>query len=154
MKKTKMEKGITLVALIITIVILLILAAVAISSITNDGILRYATNAAKDYNQAVANEQGILGYYENYLKNMTVGETVSTITFTINSEEYTAKEGMTWRQWIDSPDYDSYSEEYGNFYSDGNVCIMTDDGHYVGDGAGGWPTPEDPIIAGFSYDLR
>ena len=35
-RKTKMENGITLIALIITIVVLLILAAVAIASITKD----------------------------------------------------------------------------------------------------------------------
>ena len=67
-RKTKIEKGITLIALIITIVVLLILAAVAISSITNDGILQYAQNAAKDYNQAVKNEQltleGLMGFLD------------------------------------------------------------------------------------------
>ena len=36
------QKGITLVALIITIVVLLILAGVAIGAIKNDGILQYA----------------------------------------------------------------------------------------------------------------
>ena len=66
-EKTKMEKGITLIALIITIVVLLILAAVAISSIQNDGILHYAQNAAKDYNQAAKNEQYALDYLESYL---------------------------------------------------------------------------------------
>jgi len=64
-----MERGITLIALIITIVVLLILAAVAISSITNDGILSYAQNAAKDYNQAVKNEQEMLQEYMNFLNN-------------------------------------------------------------------------------------
>ena len=67
-RKTRMEKGITLIALIITIVVLLILAAVAISSITNDGILSYATNATKDYNQASKNEQTMLQDYLDYLK--------------------------------------------------------------------------------------
>ncbi len=67
MKSTKTNKGITLVALIITIVVLLILAAVAISSITNDGILHYAQNAASSYNQAQRNEAGILEGYLDYL---------------------------------------------------------------------------------------
>ncbi len=67
MKSTKTNKGITLIALIITIVVLLILAAVAISSITNDGILRYAQNAADAYNQAQKNEAGILDGYLGYL---------------------------------------------------------------------------------------
>jgi len=73
MKKTRMEKGITLIALIITIVVLLILAAVAISSITNDGILQYAQNAAKDYNQAMADEQQMLQQYVNFLNNGSTG---------------------------------------------------------------------------------
>jgi len=67
MKKTRMEKGITLIALIITIVVLLILAAVAISSITNDGILGYATNATSQYNKAQKDEQYYLDYYGAYL---------------------------------------------------------------------------------------
>jgi len=69
MKKTKAEKGITLIALIITIVVLLILAAVAISSIQNDGILHYAKNAADNWNKAVQNEANMLGDYLNYLNN-------------------------------------------------------------------------------------
>ena len=72
-RKSKAQKGITLVALIITIVVLLILAAVAISSIQNDGILQYAQNAADNWNRAAANEQAMLGDYLNYLNNMGSG---------------------------------------------------------------------------------
>ncbi len=71
--KTKTQKGITLIALIITIVVLLILAAVAISSIQNDGILHYATNAADNWNKAAQNEANMLGDYLNYLNNMGSG---------------------------------------------------------------------------------
>ena len=73
LRKSKTQKGITLIALIITIVVLLILAAVAISSITNEGILQYAQNAAKDYNQAMANEQQMLQQYVNFLNNGSTG---------------------------------------------------------------------------------
>jgi len=69
LKKSKTQKGITLIALIITIVVLLILAVVAISAIQNDGILSYAQNAAKDYNQAAKNEQDMLQGYLNFLEN-------------------------------------------------------------------------------------
>jgi len=76
MKGTKEQKGITLIALIITIVVLLILAAVAISSIQNDGILHYATNAADSWNKAQANEATQLQNYLEYLdKYGNVGET-------------------------------------------------------------------------------
>lgn len=67
MRKTKMERGITLIALILTIVILLILAIVAINSITNDGILGKAEDAASEYNQSVKNEQSIFGKYDKFL---------------------------------------------------------------------------------------
>ena len=66
--KTKAQKGITLIALIITIVVLLILAAVAISNIQNDGILKYAQNASSDYNKAIRDEQSILDEYLSYIK--------------------------------------------------------------------------------------
>ena len=69
MKKSGTQKGITLVALIITIVILLILAAVAIDAIQNENILSHAKNAATKYNQAVQNEQERLDEYLNYLNN-------------------------------------------------------------------------------------
>lgn len=47
MKKIKKEKGITLVALIVTIVILLILAGISISSLTNTGIFDKAKEVQK-----------------------------------------------------------------------------------------------------------
>ena len=56
MKRLKTEKGITLIALIITIVVLLILAVVTINSIQGDGIIQYASNAADEYT-AKANEE-------------------------------------------------------------------------------------------------
>jgi len=85
MKNFRKEKGITLVALIITIVILLILAAVAIAAIQNENILSHANNAALKYNQVVQNEQDILGGYLNYLDNLggsEVGWTQTGLTVT------------------------------------------------------------------------
>lgn len=67
MKKVKIEKGITLVALIITIVILIILAVVAITTIMNTDILGYADNSANIYAQKKEEEQGTLQGYEDYL---------------------------------------------------------------------------------------
>ena len=51
-----MNKGITLVALIITIIMLLILAVVAISAVSGNGIIAHAKNAKKDYLKAQENE--------------------------------------------------------------------------------------------------
>lgn len=67
MKKTKMEKGITLIALIITIIVLLILAVVTIGAITNSdgGIFSYAQESkfkteVRQYQEYVQNEKADL----------------------------------------------------------------------------------------------
>ena len=57
MKKIKLEKGITLIALIITIIILLILAVVTIGSIKESKIVDYAQDAANEYTIGQEKEQ-------------------------------------------------------------------------------------------------
>ena len=67
MKKTKTQKGITLVALIITVVVLLILAAVTINSIQNDGIISKAQYVTNKFDESQKDEQSILDEYFSYL---------------------------------------------------------------------------------------
>lgn len=56
-RKRKQESGITLVALIITVIIMLILAGVAISAVINgDGLFNKTRNAAVEYERAVEKE--------------------------------------------------------------------------------------------------
>ena len=57
------DKGITLVALILTIVILLILAVVTINSIQGDGIIAKALQSREKYEDAEYKEQGILDMF-------------------------------------------------------------------------------------------
>lgn len=45
--KTKGEKGITLIALIITIILLIILAAVSLRTVMGEGILQVATDGVR-----------------------------------------------------------------------------------------------------------
>ncbi len=77
------EKGITLIALVITIIVLLILAGVSIAMITGqNGILTQAQNAKNRTEEAQAEEQNILTNYEDYINNATldtatVGEIVT-----------------------------------------------------------------------------
>ena len=57
MKKTKEQKGITLISLVITIILLLILATVAINlAVDSDGLFRKAGQAANSWNESVATE--------------------------------------------------------------------------------------------------
>jgi len=107
MKKTKMEKGITLVALIITIVILLILAAVAIAAIQNENILSHANNAAVKYNSSVDNEQGILGGYLDVLDKYTGNDWI-----TIYEGNATTEDGIAVLAETDLFSYGSFGVPY------------------------------------------
>ena len=71
MKNTKNNKGITIIALIITVVILLILATVAITSIRDTGIIEYANNAATSYKDKQDEEAGLLNGYKDILQQYT-----------------------------------------------------------------------------------
>ena len=83
MRKTSTQKGITLIALIITIIILLILAVVTIGSIKNSNIITYAQNASTDYTAKKDEEESIISGYESLLesaledKSITISEAQS-----------------------------------------------------------------------------
>lgn len=71
----KKQNGITLVALVITIIILLILAGISIAALSNQGLFQNATKAGEETNKAAKNEQNTLTEYETvlneYLPNTT-----------------------------------------------------------------------------------
>ena len=66
-KKVKNNNGITLVALVITIIILLILATISIQSLTNTGLFKNAEKAREETNKAELEQQTRLNEYENAL---------------------------------------------------------------------------------------
>ena len=67
------EKGITLIALVITIIVLLILAGVSIAMLTGEnGILSQAQKAKDETQNAQKEEENILDEYEIYIKNGTM----------------------------------------------------------------------------------
>ena len=74
-KKIRIDiKGITLVALVVTIIVLLILAGVAISfTIGEDGIFRKAQDATKLYENAQKNEMISLEEMSNYIDDVNKG---------------------------------------------------------------------------------
>ena len=68
MRKTKEQKGITLVALVITIILLLILAGISIQAITNQGLFGRANEAKRESEIANIKEQIALDIYEKQLE--------------------------------------------------------------------------------------
>ena len=65
--KEKLSRGITLVALVITIIILLILAGISISALTNQGLFKNAQKAKKTTEEAQKKETDLLEQYESEL---------------------------------------------------------------------------------------
>ena len=68
LKVTKEKKGITLIALVITIILLLILARISIQAITNQGLFSQANNAKKATEIANIKDQINLDIYEKQLE--------------------------------------------------------------------------------------
>ena len=91
--KGRREKGITLIALVITIIVLLILAGVTIATLTGDnGILTKANEAKTITNEKDEEEQIEIGYTEYLMADQT-GEKVN---FEVSEAAVTGKEG----DWI------------------------------------------------------
>ena len=88
-EKFKNTKGITLVALIMTIIVLLILATVAIATIKGDGIISHAKNAKEQYTKAQENELALLKEYEKNIKDELPGgeEKQSNIEITVGGQK-------------------------------------------------------------------
>ena len=108
----KKENGITLVALVITIIVLLILAGITINlTIGQDGILKRAGEAGKNYTNAADYEQDQLAELtnttDNIINNFVIGNSNNT------------------NQW----DEEIYQKYRLTGYS-GNAPTLQDDGKY------------------------
>ena len=96
MKKTTQNEGITLVALVITIIILLILAMVTINILINQDIIGRANNAVRNYE--VAEEKELIGLaYQNYkMDQLHDGDAQLTVDGANGGNPITPDEEGTW----------------------------------------------------------
>ena len=93
----KKEKAITLIALIITVIILVILAAVSIRAVYNMGIIKHAVNAIEEYARAEKSERELLDNYSTLIEDRVskigaksfelTNENAYMIGYTINTVE-------------------------------------------------------------------
>ena len=87
-KNKKQEKGITLIALVVTIIVLLILAGVALSlTVGDNGLFRRAENAANTWQMAEINEQIEMDKASNFIEDYMNGGS-----------------GITWHEDVPIPD--------------------------------------------------
>ena len=101
------DRGITLVALVITIIILLILATISIQSLTNTGLFKNAQKAKDETQNAAENQAKILNEYEDELNKYISGNKKTlqadgswNSTKKVNSPQL--MEGMTGIYWDES----------------------------------------------------
>jgi len=110
----KQEKGITLVALIITIIVMMILVAVSVAVVINSDLLRTAQSAGTAYRTNMDKEQNI-GTDTGDIKigDKTMSGYMETIkpskkkivffikgAYRIEDQEYEVEEGITFRKWL------------------------------------------------------
>ncbi len=72
------NSGITLIALIITIIVLLILAGVALNTITRGNIIENANNAVNKYNNNSGDDQNLINEIDSLLSQYSNGGNLST----------------------------------------------------------------------------
>ena len=92
MRKTKLQKGITLIALIITIVVLLILAVVAISAVQESDIIVRAKEAVKEHEEGQEKELITLAYSEYFMSKTTD----PNATLKVEGAQVTGSEDTGW----------------------------------------------------------
>ena len=89
----KQERGITLIALVVTIVVLLILAGVSISLVlNNNGVISKAKDAKNQYAEAQTNDEKQLNEVSDWI-DTKVGETTGGSDYDPASEGVTIPEG-------------------------------------------------------------
>ncbi len=132
-KQVKREKGITLVALIITVVVMLILAGVAISAVVDgDGLFSKTRQAAEAYENAVDKEsymlENLMGQIDHYIKE----EEETPIEETIEVGDFVNYDAGTWTE----ADFNKITSSPGSPTVNKSSSLPTSQGQFGGFTAG------------------
>jgi len=133
--KMKGEKGITLVALIITIIVMLILLSVSVTILLESDLLGAAETASSKYKEEVEKESNLSEITVDSVKYNSIEEYAQSIcnheefdddnkctncgirriefTIDLDNKSYYCIEGMTWEQWINSEYSPDFSAQEG-----------------------------------------
>lgn len=134
--KKNMQNGITLVALVITVIILLVLAGISISGLTNTGLFDKTQQAVSESQKAQIMEEVKLAYIETQMEYYTKG------TKYANEKEYLAVKFNNYRMssgailnYNKEMDKFQYIDKNENVYDiiiddDGNATVLDENGIY------------------------
>ena len=115
MKGKMRERGITLIALVVTIIILLILAGVTLNiALSDNGLFSKAKKAAEEYKEAQSEEEDLINQFAKQMYSEYVGEYVTgynpkvdksgytigtNTTGTASTQTFHTDNDMKWRIW-------------------------------------------------------
>lgn len=139
MKNIRKNSGITLVALVVTIIIILILAGIAISSLTNTGIFQITKDAKQKHEEAELDQNTKLDQYESKIDEYLPDNKKEKAGLYDKDNNLLA----TWEEAeidierFDSIDYDS--DEFKNYYLQYELTRIENEysDHDYGSGSGG-----------------
>ena len=118
----KEVKGITLIALVVTIVVLLILSAVAIGlSIGDNGIIKQAQDATDRWKEGSQQEQNALGDLAYFINSSTQGPQELSVTVSQTENSFTIKVEL---------EEENSNMEY-EYYVDGELKSKTNSNEYT-----------------------
>lgn len=120
------QKGITLIALIITIIVLLILAGVTISMLTGEnGILNRSTKSATETYHSTVKEQIILGA-DQYFVDKNRGDYTDTVIKYLLDNQYTSNKGEYYRVEVEKI-ASTIKTGKGMAKTDGDIYVIEQD---------------------------
>ena len=125
MKKTNEAKGITLIALVITIIVLLILAGISIQMLTgNNSILKRATDAKEETVIAGEKEQIALAYTADSMTNLADESKITDTSLQNHLEKNGNKVKVSYSQNASSGDPEINRADYVFEDKDGSMFLV------------------------------
>ena len=123
--KVKNERGITLIALIITVIILVILAAVSIRSVYNMGIVNHAVNGTAEYVEQSQKEEKMMQDTDSFINEKV--EQIKNATKKNKLVDIVARDGSMYGYKMTNYSAGGVTN-WSILYNDGNnVWIIADD---------------------------
>lgn len=143
--KLKSVRGITLVALVITIIVLLILAGISIQALTNQGLFAQAKKAKNTTENEQTEENIILGDYENIINKYIKSDRE------INLDKYTGTSSIASENDIKSGFY-AYNSE--GKVIEGNLINYMEESQSIQVSVPGWNSSTAGGISEYTINMN
>ncbi|MBR6033370.1 MAG: hypothetical protein IKP28_01255 [Clostridia bacterium] len=131
---SKGQRGITLAALVVTVVILLILSTVAISiAVNGDGLFNKADNTVQQYNNKVASEEDVINKAWSRAVGIKVNHNGTEVDISsISASEIANYYGDTVTNYTTGGTYQLFYVDNDGYFGDIGRIYIQNTGYYIG----------------------